>query len=386
MYPKAASFFVPQSGKRNVYYHTSWANYGRNFLVKDLPIESISDIAYAFFNVGPDGTVSSGDQWADFQNPYIGKGIDPQNTWDSPPSDLGNFGQFNKLRKAGKKFNLALAIGGWTWSAHFSQAVSTAATRATMVASIVAIFTSWPGLFNGVTIDWEYLSNNGINYGLDGNAVNVKDASNFILFVKQLRAALGPAFRISMCVTAAPEKIKMPVREVASVVDELHIMTYDFADGAWGQTTSAHHTNLRKAPYCPYSVEQAVAAWKALGAPASKLFIGAALYSRGFANTEGIGKPASGASPDTSWEAGVVDYKALPIKGATEHWDPVAHATYSYDPVRRVLNSYDSVQSVIEKCAFVHTQGLGGLIIWDSSGDAPSSSARSIMKAIHTAL
>ena len=87
-----------------------------------------------------------------------------------------------------------------------------------------------------------------------------------------------------------------------------------------------------------------------------------------------------------SWESGVVDYKALPIKGATEHWDPMAQATYSYDPQRRVLNSYDSVQSVNAKCAFIRSQGLAGLIVWDSSGDQPCTNPRSLMKAIHATL
>jgi chitinase len=287
------------------------------------------------------------------------------------------------LRKAGKKFNLSLAVGGWTWSAKFSDAVSTPTTRATMVSSIVALFTQWPGLFNGVSLDWEYLSNDGVNYGLDGNVARASDPANFCAFVGSLRAALGPGFRIAMCVTAAPEKIKMPVRTVAAAVDDIHVMTYDFADGNWPSCKlAAHHTNLRKAPYCPYSVEEAVAAWTALGAPASKLFIGVALYSRGFCGTSGIGQPCTGGSPDLSWDSGVVDYKALPVKGASERWDPVAHATYSYDPARRVLNSYDSVQSVQEKCAFVLEKGLGGIIVWDSSGDVPVANPRSITKAI----
>ncbi len=50
--------------------------------------------------------------WADFENPFIGKGVDPQNTWNSPPSDLGLFGQFNKLyAKTNGSFNLMLSNG-----------------------------------------------------------------------------------------------------------------------------------------------------------------------------------------------------------------------------------------------------------------------------------
>jgi chitinase len=367
-----------------VYYHTSWACYGRNYQVKDLPIDSITDVSYAFYNVGADGKVFSGDPWADTDNPYscTGGGVPPQNNWQSPPEDLGNLGQFNKLRKAGKKFNLTLALGGWSWSGRFSEAVSTAQTRENFAQSLLDLFKRWPKLFNGVSLDWEYLSDDGKNYGLEGNTAKPEDAQNFIKLLRLLRARL-PGFRLSMCVTAAPEKIKMPVEQIHPLLDEIHVMTYDFVDGAWGVTTAGHHANLRKAPYCPYSVEEAVKAWRARGVPPQKLFVGVAFYSRGFANCEGLGKPASGASPDKSWEDGMVDYKALPRPGATELWDPVAQAAYSYDPVRRVLNSYDNPRSVKEKCRFVHDQGLGGVLVWESSGDHPISHPRSLMKVLH---
>lgn len=46
-------------------YHANWANYGRNFQVKDIAIELVSDIAYAFFNINDSGNgnwvIASGD-------------------------------------------------------------------------------------------------------------------------------------------------------------------------------------------------------------------------------------------------------------------------------------------------------------------------------------
>ncbi len=377
-----AARYVPPKGKRAIYYHTSWSNYDRNYQVKDLPIDYISDIAYAFFNVKPDGTVATGDAWADFDNPLIGKGVEPQNTWDSGKDCLGNLGQFSKLRKQGKKFNFALAIGGWTWSANFSDAVSTSATRAKLVQSVVDLFKAWPGLFNGVSLDWEYLSNDGKNYGLDGNKATAQDAENFIELLKLLRSTLGSDYYLSFCVSAAPEKIKMPVDRLHPLLDEIHVMTYDFHDGSWGETVAGHQTNLKKSPYGIYSVEEGITAWQKLGVPSTKLFVGAALYSRGFNNTDGLGKTASGGSPDKSWDAGSVDYKALPVAGAVEMWDDVAKAGYSYDAKRRVLNSYDTVRSVIEKCKYVNDNNLGGILVWESSGDAPFTSDRSIMRAI----
>src|SRR5579871_25787 len=39
------------SRRKAILYHTNWANYGRDFQVKDIPLDGITDIAYAFFNL-----------------------------------------------------------------------------------------------------------------------------------------------------------------------------------------------------------------------------------------------------------------------------------------------------------------------------------------------
>jgi chitinase len=380
----AAPYHETPTGKHVVVYETNWSIYGRGYFVKDIPIDAISDVAYAFFNLGPDGKIFSGDAWADFDQPFVGKGVEPQNRYDPVPqkTDLGLLGQYKKLQTAGKKFNLSLSIGGWSWSKNFSDAVSTPATRQNFANSILAFLQQWPGLFNSISLDWEYLSDNGVNYGDAGNKARPEDGANFVLFLRLLRETIGGSFRLAFCVTAAPEKMHLPIKELHPLLDELHVMTYDHSDGNWGTKVAQHHTNLREVSYCPYSVEKATAAWLGHGVPSKKIFIGVAAYSRGFANTDGIGKPANGGSPDKSWENGIVDYKALPVAGAKEMWDDLARASYSYDPTRRVLNSYDTPRSVKEKCRFVFDNDLGGLIMWEGSGDHPVTSEQSLTRAM----
>ena len=140
---------------------------------------------------------------------------------------------------------------------------------------------------------------------------------------------------------------------------------YSFADGAW-TNISAHQSNLMPSPSSPYSASGAVQAYIQRGVPASKIFMGVALYSRGFSGTTGIGSTSTGPSPDTSWEPGIVDYKALPKSGAVEMWDDVAKAGYSFDAQKRVLNSYDVTAAVKAKCEYVIEHGLGGLICFES--------------------
>ena len=140
------------------------------------------------------------------------------------------------------------------------------------------------------------------------------------------------------------KKIAYNPADLVPYLDEFHVMSNDFLDGSWGESIASHHTNLYPANHTKYSTKAAVDAFISKGVPRDKILIGAAYYSRGFSNTDGLGKPASGGSADKSWEDGVVDYKKLPITGATEYYDSEACAAYFYDPVRRIFNRYDNVE------------------------------------------
>jgi chitinase len=167
------------------------------------------------------------------QNPFIGNGVDPQNTSSSPPQSLGLLGQFTKLyASTNGAFGLQLAIGGWTWSTNFSLAVRTASSRSSLAQSIVTLFQQWP-VFKGVSIDWEYLSGNGINYGNTGNVVSPNDPANFVLFVQTLRQMFNQngwtRHVIALCCTSAPEKLQFDVASLVPLLDEWHVMTYEYS-------------------------------------------------------------------------------------------------------------------------------------------------------------
>jgi chitinase len=374
--------FNTPTGKRAIYYHTGWSNYARDFQVKDIP-ESVTDIAYAFWNVNPDGSIMSGDPWADTDKRYTGTdGVAPPDTWNDASGLFGNFGQFKKLRDNGRKINVTLSLGGWTWSKNFSPAMSSDASRTNLVNNIINTIKKYP-IFTGVSLDWEYVSNDGVNYGNTGNLADAQDSDNFLIFLQQLRTAFNnngmTQYSIAMCTVADPNKAKFDIEKMHPFLDELHIMTYDFHDGSWGETKACHHTNPRKSSHGKFSCEEAADYYISRGVPSTKCFIGAAFYSRGFGNTSGLGETASGGSTDISWEKGSVDYKALPLPGATEYFDQEAKAAYSYDPIKKTFNSYDNVESVKEKCRIVYEKNLGGILIWENSADVPVTNNRSLV-------
>jgi chitinase len=203
-------------------------------LISQIPVEEIM-LSLLAMSKHPLKTRKSVDsqRWADFQNPFIGDGVNPQNTQSSPASDLGLFGQFSKLyANTNGSFRVQLAIGGWTWSQNFSLAVRTASSRTSLATSIVTLLAQWP-CFKGVIIDWEYLSDNGINYGNTGNVVDPSDSANFVLFVQQLRSMYVQQgwnnYTIALCCTPAPEKIQFDVKSLVPLLDQWHVMTYEYS-------------------------------------------------------------------------------------------------------------------------------------------------------------
>jgi chitinase len=377
-----------KNGKKFILYHTNWATYGRDYQVKDLPIDYIPEISYAFFNVDPNGNIISGDTWADFDKRFIDpeRGISPLDDWASNNTYYGNLGQFRKLKESGKKFNLTLSLGGWSWSKYFSRAVNSS-NRTNFVNNMINILTKYP-IFCGISIDWEYFTNDNINHGNQGNESRDQDCINLIETIKLLKFRLESLnkshYKISVCCSANPQMITLSdLFNVCQVADELHVMTYDFSDYNFSRPISSHHTNLKKCEYSNFSIEETVDALLKAGIKSTKIFIGVAFYSRGFGGTDGPGKISTQPSPDKSWESGIVDYKSLPLQGAIEYWDSKCMAPFSYDNSKRIYNSYDNVNSVYYKSRYVLEKNLGGILVWESSGDKPINDNRSLISALY---
>ncbi|KAI8910225.1 glycoside hydrolase [Gorgonomyces haynaldii] len=370
-----------------ILYHTNWATYDRNFQVKDLPIHYITDINYAFLDLKLiDGFYRPvlSDPWADTDKPFP-DGVQGHVDFN------GNLGEFMKLKNLGIPFKFGISVGGWTFSKHFSDAVHSQECRQAFVQGLIDLVKRFPKLIDRIDLDWEHISPPGQNHGDPGNTTRPDDGHNFALFLQLLRHCLDQhgfsAVALSMCISAVPGNMTaLPFKEMVQYLETINIMTYDFATSAWGPCNASHQTNLFPSSVTQLSVHQAVEAVLNYGVPPFKIVIGAAFYSRGFANTNGLGHPSQGVVADKSWEDGVVDYKHLPRPGAVEYWDDQAKATFSYDPQRKILNSYDSVDSIRAKSRYCKERGLGGIIVWESSGDLPVQHPRSLIRAMHESM
>ena len=163
-------------------YFAQWGIYGRNFWPKDVRVDIITHMQYAFYEVTSDCRAASIDEWADYQVPQTAAG----------KNVAGNIAAFRALREQqaslGHTLNLVLSLGGWTKSAHFSGCARTPEKRKNIVDSSLALL-ELTG-FDGLDLDWEY----PVCCGLSSNGVHADDWTNYVELLRMLRTALDAKY------------------------------------------------------------------------------------------------------------------------------------------------------------------------------------------------
>lgn len=404
--PKAAEAADPY---KIVAYYPSWGAYARNFNVFDIDASQITHINYAFADIAwdgrhgnpdptgpnpvtwptqdekgqtinvPNGTIVLGDPWIDTGKQF------PGDTWDQPIA--GNIHQLNKLKQANPHLKTIISVGGWTWSNRFSDVAASQVTRETFANSAVDFLRKFN--FDGIDLDWEY----PVAGGLPGNSYRPEDKQNYTKLLQEIRNKLnaagavdGKRYLLTIASGASPSFVSnTELGNIASIVDWINIMTYDF-NGGWQQIT-AHNAPLYYDPAAgsagvpsasAFNADAAVQGHLNAGVPANKLVLGIPFYGRGWdgVNNAGNGQyqSASGASSVGTWEAGSFDYYDLEANyinknGYTRYWNDTAKVPYLYNPSNRRFITYDDSQSIGFKTDYIKNHGLAGAMFWELSGD-----------------
>ncbi|OIJ89211.1 chitinase [Streptomyces sp. MUSC 14] len=349
-------------------YFTEWGIYGRNYNVKNLVTSGsaakVTHINYAFGNV-TNGQCAIGDAYADYQKTFTADQSvsGTADTWDQPLA--GNFNQLRELKAKYPNLKILWSFGGWTWSGGFAQAAANPTAFADSCYNLVND-PRWADVFDGIDIDWEYPNACGLSCDTSG-------AAAFKNVLSALRAKFGSSKLVTAAVTAdgsAGGKIEAAdYAGAAQYVNWYNVMTYDFF-GAWdAQGPTAPHSPLTSysgIPKAGFTTADAIAKYKSVGVPSSKLLIGIGLYGRGWTGVtqDAPGGTATGPAAGT-YEQGIEDYKVLktscPVTGT------VAGTAYAHCGSN--WWSYDTPSTIAGKMSWAKSQGLGGAFFWEFSGD-----------------
>ncbi|WP_327584419.1 glycoside hydrolase family 18 protein [Nonomuraea sp. NBC_00507] len=388
-----------QAGFKRVAYFIQWGIYGRNYHVKDVDATGaaakLTHLNYAFGFVNAEGSCYSADPWADWQRPVPAEqSVD--GVADAPGQALnGNLNQLRKLKAKHPGLKVLISLGGWTGSKHFSDAVLTAESRATLARSCIDLWLrgdlpglepgAGAGVFDGIDLDWEWPGSSGA----EGNVIRPEDKQNFTLFVEELRSQLkaySRAAQLTAFLPAAAAKIDagFEVRRVFSQLDFATIQGYDL-HGTWEPQTG-HNGNLftdRRDPNpVKYSVDQTVRDYLSRGAPARKIVVGVPAYGQGWTGVtggDGLYKPATGPAPG-KWAPGSEDYKDLVNKPGKRYRDLRTGAMWLYDG--NEFWSYDDPAMMLQKAAYIRLKGLGGSMMWSIDQDDARASLTSALYSV----
>ena len=382
----------PEYTKRIVMYFPEWGVYAGHsyYYPAYIPWDKITHMNYAF-GIIKDGELSIYDDWA-----ATGMTFGTE-AWDSPYK--GCLGQMMKFKERYPGVKMMISVGGWSNSDQFHAAAATGESRKKFADSAVEFIRKYN--FDGVDIDWEYPCVKRPPTGqYDHGAPYADDTEKetYTLFLRELRETLDKAgeedkkyYELSAAVGAGKDKIELTEPEIYHrYPDFINLMTYDY-HGAWEGTTG-HLAPLYNNPDSPYSemikqyysVDGTVNLFLDRGVPSDKLVVGIPYYSRGWSNVNndgpiadlpGLFASASGAPSGIGIEPGLLlywqieEYENNPAY--TKYRDPVSKAPYLYSEEEGVMLTYDDETSVTEKVNYINEKNLGGVIIWDATGEEP---------------
>ncbi len=356
-------------------YFPQWGVYERRFLPVDLVrsggVKLLTQLDYAQTTIEKNACVVA-DAQADTNLAFAAENsID--GTADLPTAMLrGDLHQMQLLHARYPAVRLLISIEGK--QSLFEEAAKPE-NRVAFVRSCVARWLQGhlaPGMelghvFTGIDVDWEY--------------PNADHADDFYALMEEFRRQMN-AFAPGMLLTiasSANSKNIAPIQwsRVSASVDEIGVMTYDFA-GPWSHTTGLV-APLRSADPDVATVATVMEAYRAAGVPAHKLLLGLPFYAYQWHNvadggTHGLnakGDPLRG-NHNQSTAAALLAGSL----GAKLYRDPVSAAPWIYDGDDFL--TFDDAVSLRAKMQYVAQQTLGGVMIWELSGDTDD------VKLLHT--
>ncbi|MCX7749919.1 MAG: glycoside hydrolase family 18 protein [Clostridia bacterium] len=283
--------------------------------------------------------------------------------------------KIRSLRSLYPDLKITLSVGGWG-AEGFSDMASRLENRKAFIESLTQFLKDFN--LNGADIDWEHPVNGG--WGIIKS--RPEDRENFTLLMSELKESLnklgketGKHYELSYAASSHDWGIKnLEFHKVVSVVDYIHIMTYDYT-GPWSKNTG-HNAGLYKNGHSdiPTNTRDVIELYLSEGAPKDKVVLGIAAFGHGWegvaSQNNGLFQPA-----EKPLDSNTIDLSYRSIKenylgknGFTRFWDNTAKVPYLFNGSTFI--TYDDPESVALKVSYAKKKHLAGIMYWEYLQDA----------------
>lgn len=277
----------------------------------------------------------------------------------------GNFHQLEELKQQHPRLKVLISLEG---NAKFFANDALPEHRRSFVASCMKLFIEGrfapgihkPGLFDGIDLDWEY--------------PQAGEAENYIGLLQEFRRQLDayrPGLQLTVAVGPSPRMYPgVAMTEVSRYVNRVGVMNYDYG-GPWSKTTSmiAPLYSASDDPTEGGSVDGSLRQYQDAGVPPNKLLMGLPFYGYGWeqvgSSHDGLYQPGQPIHEDKPYNfvAGLMAHSVV-------HRVQESQAPWLYDGSS--FWTYDDPVSIAYKVEYAQHHRLGGLMIWELSGDDAS--------------
>ncbi len=282
---------------------------------------------------------------------------------DDPSSKFrGNFHQLAELKRRYPRLKILISLEG---SAQYFANDALPEHRESFVASCMKLFIEGrfaegvhqPGLFDGIDVDWEY--------------PKTGEAENYVGLLQEFRRqmdAYRPGLQLTVAVGPSPKMYPgVSMSDVSRYVNRVGVMNYDYA-GPWSRTTSMI------APLYPSSddpteggsVDGSLRQYQEAGVATGKLLMGLPFYGYGWEQVrrggDGLYQQGEPIHEDKPY-----NYVAGLMARSTVHRLGPSQAPWLYDGSS--FWTYEDAISIAYKVDYVEHHRLGGVMIWELSGD-----------------
>jgi chitinase len=279
---------------------------------------------------------------------------------DEKSNFRGYFHQLEELKQRYPHLRILISLEG---DARDFALDAQASNRKAFVASCIDIFLRGhfgpgirkPGIFDGFDIDWE--------------SPTEKDAANFRALLKEFRHQMNkvrPGLRLAIAVDESPQTFSgTDFATIAPLVDQVGVMNYDYI-GPWSSTTGLLAPLFSTDQDEPGSVEHSIASYQAVGVPSRKILMGLPFYGYSWTDVElangGLfqkGRAVKDDHPYNHIRSEVPNFDAFREERSQAPW--------LFDG--RTFWTYEDPVSVRFKASYAANRRLGGVMIWELSGD-----------------